>query len=118
MAEVVATHKAEGYTRFQLKVGADPAEDIKRIRSAAAILGLEDRLVADANTGWLMHDARRAVQGVSDLDVYIEQPCLSYAECLAIRRHTRLPFVLDESIDGLQTLLPDHGGHAMDVVNL
>lgn len=118
MAELVATHKAQGYTRFQLKVGADPAEDIERIRAAAAVLGPDDRLVADANTGWLMHDARRVVQGVSDLDVYIEQPCLSYAECLAIRRHTGLPFVLDESIDGLQTLLRAHGDRAMDVVNL
>ena len=41
-----------------------------------------DRLVADANTGWMMHDAARVVAAVRDVDVYIEQPCLSYEECL------------------------------------
>ena len=58
-----------------------------------------DRLIADANTGWLMHDALRVVRAVRDVDVYIEQPCLSYEECLTIRRHCDHPFVLDEVID-------------------
>ncbi len=48
----------------------------------AAELQPGDRLVADANTGWLMHEALRVVRAVRDVDVYIEQPCLSYEECL------------------------------------
>ena len=118
MVDLVATHRAEGYTRFQLKVGGNPAEDVERIRAVAAIAGPEDRLIADANTGWLMHDAMRVVQAVSDLDVYIEQPCLSYEECLSIRRQTRHPFVLDESIDSVRALLRASGDNAMDVINL
>ena len=55
--------------------------------------------MADANTGWLMHQAIRVVEAVRDVDVYIEQPCLSFEECLAVRRHTDHPFVLDETID-------------------
>ena len=62
-----------------------------------------DVLVADANTGWTMHEAARVVAAVRDLDVYIEQPCPSYEECLAIRRRTALPFVLDENIDSAST---------------
>src|SRR4029077_3692077 len=77
-----------------------------------------DRLVADANTGWLMHDAMRVVRAVRDVDVYIEQPCLSYEECLSIRRHTDHPFVLDEVIDSIDVLLRAHADGAMDVVNL
>ena len=92
----VAGYRAEGYRRFQLKVGGDPDVDIARIRAVAAELGPGDRLVADANTGWLMHEALRVVRAVRDVDVYIEQPCLTYEECLAIRRHTDHPFVLDE----------------------
>lgn len=118
MAELVAEHRASGYRRFQLKVGADPAEDIARIRAAAAEVGPGDRLIADANTGWLPHDALRVVRAVEDLDVYIEQPCLSYEECLAVRERTRQPFVLDESIDSLGALLRAHGDRAMDVINL
>ena len=56
-----------------------------------------DRLVADANTGWLQHEAARVVRAVRDVDVYIEQPCLTYEECLAVRRRTDHPFVLDEN---------------------
>ena len=118
MAELVSTHRAEGYTRFQLKVGADPAEDIERIRAAATVVGPGDRLIADANTGWLMHDAMRVVRAVGDIDVYIEQPCLSYEECLSVRRHTRHPFVLDESIDSVRALLRANADAAMDVINL
>ena len=118
MAELVRTHRAAGYTRFQLKVGGDPAEDISRIRAAAAVVGPRDRLIADANTGWLMHDAMRVVRSVQDIDVYIEQPCLSYEECLSVRRQTSHPFVLDESIDSVHALLRANGDRAMDVINL
>ncbi len=89
MANRVAGYRAEGYRRFQLKVGGDPAVDIDRIHAVAAKLQPGDRLIADANTGWLMHDAMRVVRAVRDVDVYIEQPCLSYEECLSIRRTYR-----------------------------
>jgi len=118
MAENVAGYREEGYRRFQLKVGADPLEDIERIRAVRDVLEPADILVADANTGWLMHDAARVVRGVRDVDVYIEQPCPSYEECLTIRRRTDHPFVLDENIDGLEPLLKGHADGAMDVVNI
>jgi L-alanine-DL-glutamate epimerase-like enolase superfamily enzyme len=118
MARKVAAYRAEGYTRFQLKVGADPDTDIERIRAVRAMLQPTDRLVADANTGWTQHDALRVVRAVRDVDVYIEQPCLSYEECLAVRRHTDHPFVLDETIDSIDLLLRSRADLAMDVVNL
>jgi L-alanine-DL-glutamate epimerase-like enolase superfamily enzyme len=118
MAAKVAGYRDEGYRRFQLKVGGDPDTDIARIRAVAAMLEPGDKLVADANTGWLMHEAARVVRGVADVDVYIEQPCLSFEECLSIRRRTDHPFVLDETIDGLEPLLRAHAEGAMDVVNL
>lgn len=118
MAAKVAAYRAEGYRRFQLKVGGDADVDIERIRAAAARLEPGDRLVADANTSWLMHDALRVVRAVRDLDVYIEQPCATYEECLTVRRHTDHPFVLDEVIDGIDMLLRGYADRAMDVVNL
>ena len=118
MAAKVAGYKAEGYTRFQLKVGGDPATDIARIRAVRERLDADDVLVADANTGWTQHDAVRVARMVRDVDVYIEQPCLTYDECLAVRRQTDHPFVLDETIDGLDVLLRARADLAMDVVNL
>ncbi len=118
MAANVASYRAQGYTRFQLKVGGNPDQDIERIRAARAILQPSDRLVADANTGWTQHEAVRVVRAVRDLDVYIEQPCLTYEECLAVRRATDHPFVLDENVDSLEMLLRAKSELAMDVVNL
>lgn len=118
MASKVAGYQAEGYSRFQLKVGGDADVDIERIREVRAILKPTDRLVADANTGWTQHEAVRVVRAVRDLDVYIEQPCLSYEQCLAVRRMTDHPFVLDESVDSIDMLLRAQADLAMDVVNL
>jgi cis-L-3-hydroxyproline dehydratase len=118
MADKVAGYRAEGYRRFQLKVGGDPDTDIARIRAVAAKLQPGDRLVADANTGWVQHEAVRIAKAVSDIDVYIEQPCLTYEECLAVRRQCPHPFILDENIDDLGILLRAKADLAMDVVNL
>src|SRR6516162_4122640 len=118
MTARVADYRADGYRRFQLKVGGNPDTDVERIKAVSAVLKPGDRLVADANTGWRMHDALRVVRAVRDVDVYIEQPCLTYEECLTVRRHTDHPFVLDEVIDSIDVLLRGHADGAMDVVNI
>ncbi len=118
MAQNVSEYKRQGYTRFQLKVGGDPDLDIERIHQVRACLDKSDCLVADANTGWTQHSAMRVVRAVRGLDVYIEQPCLTYEECLAVREHTDHPFVLDENVDSLEMLLRARADRAMDVVNL
>ncbi|HTN00929.1 MAG TPA: cis-3-hydroxy-L-proline dehydratase [Planctomycetaceae bacterium] len=118
MAASVAGYRAQGYHRFQLKVGGDPDVDIERIRAVRAVLQPGDRLIADANTGWTQHEAQRVVRAVRDVDVYIEQPCLTYEECLAVRRNCDHPFVLDEVVDGIDMLVRGKADLAMDVVNI
>ncbi len=118
MAENVKQYRDEGYRRFQLKVGGNPDEDIERIRLASNVLESGDKLIADANTGWLMHEAARVVRAVDDIDVYIEQPCTTYEECLSIRERTSHPFILDEIIDGVDVLVRGHSDRAMDAVNI
>src|SRR5438445_10228419 len=77
MAARVAGYRAEGYRRFQLKVGGDPDVDIARIHAVAAELQPGDKLIADANTGWLPHEAMRVVPSVRGVDVYNEPRCRS-----------------------------------------
>ena len=116
MADSVARYRSQGYTKFQLKVGGNPDTDIARIHKAAAQLQSGDVLIADANTGWTQHQALRVADAVRDVDVYIEQPCMHYEECLAVRHHTNRPFVLDEVIDDVHMVLrglcrQGHGRH-------
>jgi len=118
MAGNVGKYRAEGYTKFQLKSGSDVETDIARIRAVAAELKPGDVLVADANCGWTQHQAMAVADGVRDVNVYIEQPCLSYEECLVVRRHTNRPFILDEVIDDTRTVVRGYSDQAMDVINL
>ena len=62
MARRVAGYRDEGYRRFQLKVGGDPDVDVERIRAVRGVLAPGEVLIADANTGWLPHQAARVVR--------------------------------------------------------
>jgi len=118
MAKNVSGYRDEGYRKFQLKVGGSVADDINRIRAVADLLESGDILVADANTGWLPGDALRVANAIQDLDVFVEQPCATYENCLAVRQHISLPFILDENIDNMEVLLRAHGDRAMDAINV
>jgi L-alanine-DL-glutamate epimerase-like enolase superfamily enzyme len=118
MAAKIAGYKKQGYTKFQLKVGGNADMDIARIHETRAILAPSDILVADANTGWTRAQAARVVSAVSDVDVYIEQPCMTYEECLSVRKRTSRPFVLDEVIGDAQALMTALADDAMDIINL
>ena len=124
MVKKVEKYKNEGYTKFQLKVGGDYQTDIERIHAVAKIMEKGDTLVADANTGWKQYEALVVADAIKDLPreygilLYFEQPCLTYEECLAVRQHTDLPFVLDECIDSLPALLRASHDNAMDLINL
>ena len=118
MAKMVAQYRAEGYRKFQLKVGSDPDVDVERVQAVLSVLKPGDILVADANTGWLPHQAIRVVNRLAGTDVYIEAPCATHEECLTVRRHTTLPMVLDELITGVTPFLRAYHDGAMDVVNI
>lgn len=118
MAEQVARYRDRGYDTFQLKIGDNPTTDAERIRAARGELDATHTLDADANGGLTRREAVQLANLIRDVDVYLEQPCESYEACLAVRRRTALPFVLDECIDGLQPVVRGAGDGAMDAVNL
>jgi L-alanine-DL-glutamate epimerase-like enolase superfamily enzyme len=43
---------------------------------------------------------------------------MTYEQCLAVRRLTSRPFVLDEVVDGIDMVVRGVADHAMDVINL
>lgn len=60
----------------------------------------------------------QVINGVKDLDVYIEQPCLTYEECLSVRRRCPLPFIMDESMDDISVLSRILADQSADAINL
>ena len=65
-----------------------------------------------------MHDALKVVKETEHLDIYYEQPCMTYKECLMIRKKTKNPFILDESIDSIDSFLSAINDAAMDAINI
>ncbi|MEM7207269.1 MAG: cis-3-hydroxy-L-proline dehydratase [Pseudomonadota bacterium] len=118
MADKLLEYRDAGYDQFQMKVGGEPATDIERILTVTDAVNTNELIAADANTGWRQHEAIRVVNAISGRPIYIEQPCLSYAECLAVRQHTDNPIILDECMDDIDTIICGYNDNAMDVVNL
>lgn len=118
MASGIKIYLKEGYRQIQLKVGENVNEDIERIRAARSVMNPADILVADGNRGWTQHEAARVVDAIADIDVYIEQPCSTYKECLSIRNRTGKPFILDESVQSIEDLLQGISDDALDVLVL
>jgi len=98
MADFVVMRGEAGITRFQLKVGNDPIDDVARTAAVRNIVPESTIVIADSNGGWSILDAQRALRRLDDLDIYIEQPCRETDDCIIAMRGSRLPLVLDESI--------------------
>jgi len=119
MAEFVARERSAGVRNFQAKLGADPAEDAERVAAVIAATGPGDAVIGDANGGWRRQDAIIAARLMEGSQRFrLEQPCPTLEECLAVRRLTALPMVLDEVIVDLPTLVRAASLDAMDQVNL
>ena len=86
----VAGYRAEGYRRFQLKVGGDPDVDIERIRAVAAQAAA--RRPPDRRRQHRLADARRPARRPGRARrrrLHRAAVPARYEECLTIRRHTR-----------------------------
>ncbi|MEM7293305.1 MAG: mandelate racemase/muconate lactonizing enzyme family protein [Pseudomonadota bacterium] len=118
MADKLSVYRDMGYDQYQMKVGGEPALDIERILAVTDKLERHELIAADANTGWRLHEAMRVVNEIRGTPIYVEQPCLTYEECLAVRQHCDNPMILDECMEDLHTIIRGHNDSAMDVVNL
>ncbi|WP_371582868.1 L-fuconate dehydratase [Streptomyces sp. NBC_01314] len=66
---------ADGFTQIKLKVGADLADDLRRMRTARAAVGDGVRIAIDANQRWNIDEAIEWTRALADLDPYwIEEP--------------------------------------------
>jgi cis-L-3-hydroxyproline dehydratase len=119
MAAFVTGERAKGIRVFQAKIGDTAARDAERIEAIAAVVGPGDTILADANGGWSRQEAirfARAIEGTRN--VLLEQPCATFESCLAVRRLTTLPMVLDEIVVDLGDLVRGIAAEAMDHINL
>jgi L-fuconate dehydratase len=66
---------AAGYTQIKLKVGADLADDVRRLRLAREVCGPDVRIAVDANQRWDVDEAVRWMRELARFDPWwIEEP--------------------------------------------
>ncbi|MDW4904219.1 L-fuconate dehydratase [Streptomyces sp. ADMS] len=66
---------ADGFTQIKLKVGADLADDVRRMRTARAAVGDGIRIAIDANQRWNVDEAVGWTNALAEFDPYwIEEP--------------------------------------------
>jgi L-alanine-DL-glutamate epimerase-like enolase superfamily enzyme len=58
------------------------------------------------------------VGALNDRDIFFEQPCARMEQCAAVRRRAKRPFILDESIEGIDDILRAKQSEAADAVML
>ena len=118
MREGCERARAAGYRRIQLKVGSDVPTDIARIEACLETLAGFEKVIVDANGFWSQHDAVRVVAALAERDIFFEQPCATMEQCAAVRRRSVRPFILDESINGMDDILRARQTEAGDAVML
>ena len=118
METSVRRFRSEGFRHLQIKLGHDVKEDVEMIRILSRLKQPDELWVGDVNAAWRRDQALRFSQAVEDLDLYIEQPCRSYEECLSLRRRVRHSIKLDESLNSLADVQRGLRDDAMDTMAL
>ena len=120
MARIARDAQARGIAQFQVKLGADatPEADIARLRLVREAVGTGPLVYGDWNCGATQLEATRVGRAVADLDIMLEQPCGTLAECAAVKSATGLAMKLDEGAHDTATLLEGHRRGIMDAVAL
>ncbi|MGO1539448.1 MAG: o-succinylbenzoate synthase [Leucobacter sp.] len=92
-----------GCTTAKVKV-AEPGEtledDVARVRAVREAMGSDARIRIDANGGWSVEEATRALTALAEFHLdYTEQPCRTVAELAEVRRRVgTVRIAADESV--------------------
>lgn len=118
MIESITRGQKKGYTIHTCKIGADVALDIERIKAVNSYLPANESATFDVNRAWLVDEAIRVMNSVTDHISYFEQPCETYEECLQLRQLTSHPIILDECIQGYGDIVRAQGDRACEAIGL
>ena len=114
---------AEGYTALKLKVGNEPALDIKRVQAIRSAVGHDIKIRLDANQGWSAKEAVRTIRRfeADGLDIeLIEQPVKAhdFEGLKYVTDHVETDIMADESAFGPFEVFQLLGMRACDLLNI
>lgn len=122
MARQAAQALQDGYSSIKIKVGGDPAVDVKRIRAVREAIGPDVQLRVDANQGWRnVATTMRVLKQVEDCQLdWIEQPVLAddLIGLAEVRQKTFIPVMVDEGLHGDKEMREVIVRQAADLINI
>lgn len=120
MAEIAKEAYATGIRQFQAKLGADNnwRTDVERLVAVRQAVGEGPLVYGDWNCGATKLDATRVGRAVAHLDIMLEQPCETIAQCADVRSACGLAMKLDENAHDIATLLEGAEHGCMDAMAL
>ena len=98
--EVDAVLAARAYPVIKMKIGVDPAEDVRQYRAVAEAVGDRAVIQADGNTGYTMAQAIPALAAMERAGRLgtVEQPVARTRDLAEIARRLAVPVMADEAI--------------------
>ncbi len=118
MLALIDEYRATGYKVHSVKVGADIAADIERIRFLEQNRKPHERILYDVNRAWTRREAITVMNAVAELGITVEQPCETLDDIAAIRPITSSPISVDERLETLQDMARIARDGLAEVVNI
>ena len=91
-----------GFRAVKLKVGADPATDLKNSAELRTLLGASGRLMYDANQRWTLEQAKESIAAFAEFNpLWMEEPLAAdepVAAWQALAGHSALPLAAGENV--------------------
>ena len=96
--------RAQGYRAFKLKIGFGEARDLANLDAMRKALGDATPLMADANQGWSLDEARRMAPRLAPYGLrWLEEPLRAdrpWSDWQALQAETAIPLAAGENIAG------------------
>ncbi len=123
LAATAIDRVADGFRTLKLKVGADAAGDVARVRAVADVVGTGIVIRLDANQGWTPKQAVTVMTALEGADVpieLVEQPVPAHdlPGLAFVTARIATPVLADESVYGLLDLVRLLDLRAADMVNI
>jgi len=110
-----------GFRNIKVKLGETPEADVARVRMIRGAVGPGVALRVDANQGWSVSDAIRALRGLEPFNVqFCEQPVpyWDWTGLKQIRNNVPVPIMADESVHSPHDGITAVRENAVDMINV
>ncbi|MBF4692330.1 mandelate racemase/muconate lactonizing enzyme family protein [Fusibacter ferrireducens] len=123
MADMAERHvKENGFGILKIKAGLDPDQDVHALSLIRSKVGRDIRLRVDANQGYDVAKALKAIEGFKKSGVEAVEQCLPYWDCegaaLLRNKVTGIKLMLDESIHGVKDAQRFVRAGGADILNI